>query len=128
FVVFSWYNPFIYSQKKAIVKAFQVVFPDIKGAYEKLRFADSQLESQYLFGEEAQEPLLVMENGVTYATYLNEGLMTGIFLDQKNVRGALVNGLVAGKTLLNMFSYTGAFSVAAAQGVTQDGRYATGFQ
>ncbi|AXN64505.1 SAM-dependent methyltransferase [Lactococcus lactis] len=116
FVVFSWYNPFIYSQKKAIVKAFQVVFPDIKGAYEKLRFADSQLESQYLFGEEAQEPLLVMENGVTYATYLNEGLMTGIFLDQKNVRGALVNGLVAGKTLLNMFSYTGAFSVAAAVG------------
>ncbi|KZK05736.1 LSU methyltransferase [Lactococcus cremoris] len=116
FVVFSWYNPFIYSQKKAIVKAFQVVFPDIRGAYEKLRFADSQLESQYLFGEEAQEPLLVMENGVTYATYLNEGLMTGIFLDQKNVRGALVNGLVAGKTLLNMFSYTGAFSVAAAVG------------
>ncbi|MDU8931202.1 Ribosomal RNA large subunit methyltransferase K [Lactococcus cremoris] len=116
FCCFSWYNPFIYSQKKAIVKAFQVVFPDIKGAYEKLRFADSQLESQYLFGEEAQEPLLVMENGVTYATYLNEGLMTGIFLDQKNVRGALVNGLVAGKTLLNMFSYTGAFSVAAAVG------------
>ena len=74
------------------------------------------MESQYLFGEEAQEPLLVMENGVTYATYLNEGLMTGIFLDQKNVRGALVNGLVAGKTLLNMFSYTGAFSVAAAVG------------
>lgn len=69
--------------KKAIVKAFQVVFPDIKGAYEKLRFADSQLESQYLFGEEAQEPLLVMENGVTYATYLNEGLMTGIFLTKK---------------------------------------------
>ncbi|WP_205271766.1 class I SAM-dependent rRNA methyltransferase [Lactococcus taiwanensis] len=116
FAVFSWYNPFIYSQKKAIVKAFQVVFPDIKGAYEKLRFSEAALESQHIFGEEAPEPLLVMENGVTYATYLNEGLMTGIFLDQKNVRGALVNGLAMGKTLLNMFSYTGAFSVASAFG------------
>jgi 23S rRNA (cytosine1962-C5)-methyltransferase len=58
----------------------------------------------------------VKENGVTYATYLNEGLMTGIFLDQKEVRGQLVDGLAAGKTVLNMFSYTGAFSVAAAVG------------
>ena len=46
---------------------------------------------------------------MTYATYMNEGLMTGIFLDQKEVRGTLASGLVAGKTLLNMFSYTGAF-------------------
>ena len=116
FAAFSWYNQFIYSQKKAIVKAFQVVFPDIKGAYEKLRFSEAALESQHIFGQEAAEPLLVMENGVTYATYLNEGLMTGIFLDQKNVRGALAGGLSTGKTLLNMFSYTGAFSVAAAFG------------
>lgn len=116
FAVFSWYNQFIYSQKKAIVKAFQVVFPDIKGAYEKLRFSEAALESQHIFGQEAAEPLLVMENGVTYATYLNEGLMTGIFLDQKNVRGALAGGLSTSKTLLNMFSYTGAFSVAAAFG------------
>lgn len=116
FAVFSWYNQFIYSQKKAIVKAFQVVFPDIKGAYEKLRYSEAALESQHIFGQEAAEPLLVMENGVTYATYLNEGLMTGIFLDQKNVRAALAGGLSTGKTLLNMFSYTGAFSVAAAFG------------
>ena len=86
------------------------------GAYEKLRFSEAALESQHIFGQEAAEPLLVMENGVTYATYLNEGLMTGIFLDQKNVRGALAGGLSTGKTLLNMFSYTGAFSVAAAFG------------
>ena len=53
---------------------------------------------------------------MTYATYLNEGLMTGIFLDQKEVRGSLVDGLASGKTVLNMFSYTGAFSVAAVMG------------
>ena len=42
--------------------------------------------------------------------------MTGIFLDQHEVRGSLVEGLAAGKSLLNMFSYTAAFSVAAAMG------------
>ena len=69
-----------------------------------------------MYGEQAPEPLLVTENGVQFATYLNEGLMTGIFLDQKEVRGRLVDGFAVGKTVLNMFSYTGAFSVAAAMG------------
>ena len=42
--------------------------------------------------------------------------MTGIFLDQHEVRASLVDGLALGKSLLNMFSYTAAFSVAAAMG------------
>ena len=45
-----------------------------------------------------------------------ENLVTGIFLDQHEVRGSLVDGLAMGKSLLNMFSYTAAFSVAAAMG------------
>lgn len=114
--VFSWYNETLYQKKAMIVQAFQEVFPEIIGAYEKVRFDGNYPESQLLYGEVAAEPTLVQENGITFATYLNEGLMTGIFLDQKEVRGALVNGLATGKTLLNMFSYTGAFSVAAAMG------------
>ncbi len=116
YVVFSWYNATLYQHKKAIVAAFRQIFPEIKGAYEKIRFASELPESAWVYGETAPEPLLVKENGVTYATYLNEGLMTGIFLDQKEVRGQLVDGLAAGKSVLNMFSYTGAFSVAAAVG------------
>ena len=42
--------------------------------------------------------------------------MTGIFLDQKDVRGRLVAGMASGMSVLNTFSYTGAFSVAAARG------------
>lgn len=114
--VFSWYNETLYGKKKEIVTAFQTVFPEVVGAYEKIRFESTLPESQLLYGEEASEPLLVKENGITFATYLNEGLMTGIFLDQKEVRGALVEGMASGKTVLNMFSYTGAFSVAAAMG------------
>lgn len=48
-------------------------------------------------------------NGVLYQVFMNDGLMTGIFLDQHEVRGSLVDGLTMGKSLLNMFSYTAAF-------------------
>ena len=117
FAVFSWYNETLYTYRQSIVVAFQQVYPEIQGAYEKIRFENNELpESSFIFGKEASEPLVIKENGVRYATYLNEGLMTGIFLDQKEVRGALIDGLALGKTVLNMFSYTGAFSVAAAMG------------
>lgn len=117
YAVFSWYNETLYQKKAELLTAFRTVYPDIIGAYEKIRFSTKDLpESQFLYGEQAPEPLLVTENGVQFATYLNEGLMTGIFLDQKEVRGRLVDGFAVGKTVLNMFSYTGAFSVAAAMG------------
>ncbi|WP_302471689.1 class I SAM-dependent rRNA methyltransferase [Vagococcus intermedius] len=117
FAVFSWYNQSIYKQRDLLVLAFQEVANFVKGAYEKIRFEQKGLpESQIIFGQEAPEPLLVLENGISYATYLNEGMMTGIFLDQKDVRGKLVDGLALGKKVLNTFSYTGAFSVAAAMG------------
>ena len=117
YAVFSWYNETLYQKKAELLTAFRTVYPDIIGAYEKIRFSKKDLpESQFLYGEQAPEPLLVTENGVQFATYLNEGLMTGIFLDQKEVRGRLVDGFAVGKTVLNMFSYTGAFSVAAAMG------------
>lgn len=117
YAVFSWYNETLYQKKDELLTAFRTVYPDIIGAYEKIRFSTKNLpESQFLYGEQAPEPLLVTENGVQFATYLNEGLMTGIFLDQKEVRGRLVDGFAVGKTVLNMFSYTGAFSVAAAMG------------
>ena len=117
YAVFSWYNETLFAKKEVVVAAFRTVFPEVKGAYEKIRFSAEGLpESRLLYGESAPEPLLVQENFVNYAVYLNEGLMTGIFLDQKEVRGRLAEGLAAGKRVLNMFSYTGAFSVAAAMG------------
>lgn len=116
YAVFSWYNETLASKKALLLSAFQAAFPEIIGVYEKNRFPGNQPESQQISGEKAPEPLLVKENNVTYATYLDEGLMTGIFLDQKEVRGALIDGMASGKKVLNMFSYTGAFSVAAAMG------------
>lgn len=116
FVVFSWYNPFVFQIKETILTAFQEVFPEVRGGYEKIRFKSLDYESAHLYGEEAPQEFLILENGVSYQVFLNDGLMTGIFLDQHEVRGSLVEGLAAGKSLLNMFSYTAAFSVAAAMG------------
>ncbi|HEL2383882.1 TPA: class I SAM-dependent rRNA methyltransferase [Streptococcus suis] len=116
YAVFSWYNTFVYSIKNRIIAAFQEVFPEVKGAYEKIRFKGLDHESAFLYGQEAPDFFTVLENGVAYQVFMNDGLMTGIFLDQHEVRGSLVDGLAAGKSLLNMFSYTAAFSIAAAMG------------
>ena len=94
-----------------------MVFPEVLGGYEKIRFKGLDFESDHLFGQEATDTFTILENGVTYEVFLNDGLMTGIFLDQHEVRDGLVNGLALGKSVLNMFSYTGSFlRLAAAMG------------
>ena len=116
YAVFSWYNSYVYQIRKVISEAFRQVFPEVLGTYEKIRFKGLDYESAHVYGQEAPEFFTVLENGVFYQVFMNDGLMTGIFLDQHEVRGSLVDGLAMGKSLLNMFSYTAAFSVAAAMG------------
>ena len=116
YAVFSWYNSYVYQIRKVISEAFRQVFPEVLGAYEKIRFKGLDYESAHIYGQEAPDFFTVLENGVLYQVFMNDGLMTGIFLDQHEVRGSLVDGLAMGKSLLNMFSYTAAFSVAAAMG------------
>ena len=116
YAVFSWYNSYVYQIRKVISEAFRQVFPEVLGTYEKIRFQGLDYESAHVYGQEAPDFFTVLENGVLYQVFMNDGLMTGIFLDQHEVRGSLVDGLAMGKSLLNMFSYTAAFSVAAAMG------------
>lgn len=116
YAVFSWYNSYVYQIRQTISEAFRQVFPEVLGAYEKIRFKGLDYESAHVYGQEAPDFFTVLENGVLYQVFMNDGLMTGIFLDQHEVRGNLVDGFSMGKSLLNMFSYTAAFSVAAAMG------------
>ena len=116
YAVFSWYNSYVYQIRQTISEAFRQVFPEVLGAYEKIRFKGLDYESAHVYGQESPDFFTVLENGVLYQVFMNDGLMTGIFLDQHEVRGSLVDGLAMGKSLLNMFSYTAAFSVAAAMG------------
>jgi len=66
-------------------------------------------------GVAAPAELVVVEEGVEIPVRLGDGLSTGIFLDQRPNR-RLVRERARGARVLNLFSYTCAFSVAAALG------------
>jgi 23S rRNA (cytosine1962-C5)-methyltransferase len=118
FYVINWYSKGIYQFKEEIIQSITSQFP-FKGIYQKKRFdVDGKYveEDDFVTGERGQFPLIVKENGIHFAVYLNEGAMVGVFLDQRDVRKAIRDHYAEGKTVLNTFSYTGAFSVAAALG------------
>ncbi|MBK5251726.1 MAG: class I SAM-dependent rRNA methyltransferase [Peptostreptococcaceae bacterium] len=118
YCLINWYSLGIYRFKETIVEALSAMTA-AKGIYEKKRFDTGGkylTDDDFVKGLQPEFPLIVREKGVKYAVYLNEGAMTGIFLDQREVRGRLKEVYSKGKTVLNTFSYTGAFSVAAALG------------
>ncbi|MCC6448007.1 MAG: class I SAM-dependent methyltransferase [Chitinophagaceae bacterium] len=57
----------------------------------------------------------VKENGIKFLINLQDYLDTGLFLDHRNTRN-LVKSQSKGKQVLNLFAYTGSFSVYAAMG------------
>ena len=88
YYVVSWYSEGIYTFRDEIIAALQKV-ANFKGIYEKKRFdtKGKYIEGDdFVAGERGEFPLIVKENGAK------------------------------GRTVLNMFSYTGAFSVFAALG------------
>lgn len=118
FALFSWYSEGLFLHSDTIYSAFEKVI-SYKGIYAKRRFGENGQfvdDDNFVKGEIAPEPLIIKESNINFATYLNDGAMTGIFLDQRDVRRYIMEELSAGKRVLNTFSYTGAFSVAAAMG------------
>lgn len=68
-----------------------------------------------LWGEAPPPDLVVQEHGLYVYADLYRGQKTGLFLDHRENRRA-VEGLAAGRTVLNCFAYTGAFSLYALRG------------
>lgn len=56
----------------------------------------------------------VQENGVTFMLDMQAGYSQGLFIDQRDNRAELRRSMRPGQTMLNLFAYTGAFSVCAA--------------
>jgi 23S rRNA (cytosine1962-C5)-methyltransferase len=71
-----------------------------------------------LWGEPPGEPIWIRERGRRYAVDLTGGQKTGFYLDQREARD-LVQRLAAGRRVLDLFSYSGGFGVAAACGGAQ---------
>jgi 23S rRNA (cytosine1962-C5)-methyltransferase len=118
YYLINWYNKGIYNFRDYIINALKEL-DEFKGIYQKKRFdANGKYieEDDFVTGERGTFPLIVKENGVNFAVYLNESAMVGVFLDQRDVRKRIRDAYADGKNVLNTFSYTGAFSVFAALG------------
>ena len=103
----------------------------LRGAYHKRldrrvrETKTAQASPQLILGEPAPERFAVRENGLQFELSFTEGYSYGLFLDQRDNRRRLLTGHVAAGfefripnsefRILNCFSYTCAFSVAAAK-------------
>ena len=118
YYVINWYSKGIYKFRDEVINSLKILV-EFKGIYQKKRFSEEGKyieQDDFIMGERADSPIIVKENGVNFAVYLNEGAMVGVFLDQREVRKAIRDKYSRNKTVLNTFSYTGAFSVYAALG------------
>ena len=74
-----------------------------------------QNEIGLLWGTAPDAPVHIQENGHTFGVSLLDGHKTGFYLDQRDNRALVCRPeFVNGKDILNVFAYTGGFSVYAA--------------
>ncbi len=79
------------------------------------RQRDRSAEATVLIGTAPTQPVEFLENGMKLTVDVLHGQKTGFFLDQRDNRW-LVRELAAGTRLLNLFGYTGGFSIAGGCG------------
>lgn len=110
----------MFRAKGAICEAMKSVYgPSLKAVYDKssgtapfkagLDLVDGYLYRSESFSDDEQ---IVLENGHKFFVNWTEGQKTGFFLDQRENR-ALVGKYSRGRNVLNLFCYTGGFSVYA---------------
>lgn len=74
-----------------------------------------QREAEVVWGAAPERELCVHEHGMRLWTNLYEGQKTGLFLDHRETRLG-IRRLARGLSVLNLYGYTGGFSVAAGLG------------
>jgi 23S rRNA (cytosine1962-C5)-methyltransferase len=72
-------------------------------------------DGRILHGAALEGPVLFLENGLRFEADVLRGQKTGFFLDQRENRRN-VEALAQGRSVLNLFSYSGGFSIYAARG------------
>jgi 23S rRNA (cytosine1962-C5)-methyltransferase len=91
-----------------------VKFADCSAVFEKMR-RQGEGSLRLLSGIEVEHDVIATENGVKFKVNLERGQKTGFFLDQRENR-KYIQSVSQGKSVLNLFSYTGGFSVYAGLG------------
>lgn len=97
----------------ALVAQIQQSFPQIQCVYLKRR-NDADEKGVSLHGTLPAETVF-KENEMLFASNIRDAAKTGFFLDQRDNR-ALIRNFSKGIDVLNLFSYTGGFSIFAAAG------------
>ncbi|MGF3227232.1 class I SAM-dependent rRNA methyltransferase [Facklamia sp. P12932] len=117
FIQINWYSKGAYEYRDWWLEILLESPLEVAGIYETKRFpiGDSEKAMGHVTGKEAQQPLIIKEQNRKYAIYLGQDWMTGLFFDQREVR-QYIQEQAKGLSVLNLFSYTGAFSVAASLG------------
>lgn len=106
--------------RQQIAQAICSTLKHIKGVYYKsegtlpLKRTFTDIQDGWLVKAEKQE-YVATENGLRFYIDWLRGQKTGFFLDQRNNR-SLVEKYAEGRRVLNMFCYTGGFSVYAMRG------------
>jgi len=83
----------------------------VKHVFLKFR-SDAATRGRALRGEMPAEPVRFLEDGKHFQADLVQGQKTGFFFDQRDNR-ARVGQLARGRSVLNLFAYTGGFSIYA---------------
>jgi 23S rRNA (cytosine1962-C5)-methyltransferase len=93
------------------------VRPQPKSIYWKRLEKNDRKGPAHWHGERLEAPFVIREYGIAYRIDFAAGYSQGIFLDQReNRRRVHALATTDARTVLNLFSYTCAFSVAAAVG------------
>lgn len=111
----------MHQHRMEIAQAITKVMPMIKNVYYKsddtLPFKAPLIgdKTGYLIGSPSEGEFWAIENSLQFRIDWLQGQKTGFFVDQRENR-ALLERYAAGRDVLNMFCYTGGFSVYALRG------------
>ena len=81
----------------------------------RTEFLQDYEDGMVIYGKELEGPVVFCENGIYFYSDLQKGQKTGFFLDQRDNRSR-VEKLAEDRNVLNVFSYSGGFSLYAARG------------
>ena len=115
-------------EKSSLLNKRETLFPSIVKAAHGLSFKprgilwkdisaseaawrESPCRSSIMDGHAPPEELIVVQNGVRVAVDLLTGRHTGLFLDMRTIRGLLAPYYKSAGDMLNLFCYSGVFSV-----------------
>jgi len=111
----SCWIPYVDQLKTALLAVIEPKVIILRMSRNLQRIKTAYSEGQLLYGELENETVVFTEHGIRFSANPVKGHKTGFFLDHRQNR-KLIGEMAFGKTVLDVFSYAGGFSVHALAG------------